>query len=55
MLWIRTPQVPGSRTGKYKCKTLSTELLTNYHQTSITKLSVLYCVWKTGEGFPDWV
>ena len=30
---------------------LSTELPTDYHHTSI-ELSVRYCVWKVGEGFP---
>ena len=46
--WIRTPQVPGSRPGWYGT---FTELPTVDHNDSI-KLSVLWCVWKVGEGFP---
>ena len=47
-MWIRTPQVPGSRPDGYS--TLSTELPTDYH--SIIELSISWCVWKVGEGFP---
>ena len=32
---------------------ISTELLADYHHTSIIKLNVLWCVWKIGRGFPD--
>ena len=46
-----SPQVSGSRPGAYG--TLSTELLTDYHHINIKKLSVRWCVWKVGEGFPD--
>ena len=35
--------------------TLSIELLTDYHHTSITKLSVCWGVWKVLEAFPDQV
>ena len=41
---------------KTQCNsTLSNELLTNYHHNSIIKLSICWCVWKVGEGFPDQV
>ena len=33
---------------------LSTELPTDYHHNSI-KLSIRWCVWKVGEGFPGQV
>ena len=36
----------------YSGTVLSTELLTVDHHDSI-KLSVRWCVWKVGEGFPD--
>ena len=49
--WIRTPQVPCSRPDGYG--TPSTELLTDYHDNSIIKLSVLWCVGKVAEGFHD--
>ena len=29
--------------------------LTDYQHNSIIKLRVRWCVWKEGEGFPDWV
>ena len=48
---IPTPHVQGSRPGGYG--TLSNKLLTDYHHTSITKLSVRWCVWNVGGGFPD--
>ena len=35
--------------------THTTELLTDYHHTSIIKLSVRWCVWNVREGYPDWV
>ena len=34
---------------------LSTELPTDYHHNSIIGLSVRWCLWKVGEGFPGWV
>ena len=49
--WIRTPQVPGLRPGWYGT---STELPTVDHHDSI-KLSIRWCVWKVGEGFPGLV
>ena len=51
--WIRTPQVPGSSLGGY-C-TLSTKLLTTIVLNSVIKLSIGWCVWKVGEGFPGQV
>ena len=48
--WIRTPQVLGSRPGGYG--TFSTELLTDYHHTSIIKLCLCWCVWMVGKDFP---
>ena len=42
---------PGSKLSGYG--TLSTKLLTTYHNDSIIKLSTRWCVWKVGEGFPN--
>ena len=37
----------------HRSRVISTELPTDYHHISIIKLSVRWCVWKVGEGFPD--